>query len=50
MTDMLSRLSDRHLQAVYRVAKTRLGNLFRDPRNMIILRAELLRRNLELKL
>lgn len=42
----LSRLNDRQLAAVYRIAKTRLRPFFADPKNMIALRDEMKRRGL----
>jgi hypothetical protein len=43
---MFDRLSDRHLRAVYRVAKTRLRAFFVDPKMMIQLRSEMYRRGM----
>ena len=43
---MFDRLSDQHLRAVYRVAKTRLRAFFADPRLMIQLRSEMYRRGM----
>lgn len=43
---MFDRLSDQHLKAVYRVAKTRLRAFFADPRLMIQLRSEMYRRGM----
>lgn len=43
---MFEKLSDRHLRAVYRVAKTRLRAFFVDPKLMIQLRSEMYRRGM----
>lgn len=43
---ILSRMGDRHLLALYPIAKTRLRVFFTDPRNMRALRQELIRRGL----
>jgi hypothetical protein len=46
IAQVLQRLSDRHLLALHRVAKTRVRVFFADPRNMMALRAEIERRNI----
>jgi hypothetical protein len=46
MTIDLTKLSDRRLQGLFRVAKTRAKAFFRDPYAMILLRAEMRRRGL----
>lgn len=47
MAEALSRLSDRHLIGVYRVAKTKLRVWFANPHAMMQLRAEIERRGLK---
>ena len=44
----VERLSDRHLLALFRVAKTRARAFFGHPRGMIALREELERRKLKI--
>jgi len=46
LTTMLIGLSDEHIAALYRVAKTRGRAFFTDPYNMMELREELRKRNM----